>query len=182
MFKSIAASYTIRIIKSIGLSAGEMLVMGKKGWIILLVLSLVMICISVFSGLFSNRAILRPGCHVEEGYHYFANGMRCHCIITNQLSYAIGLTDTPWLQVKNLRIINADSYSCTILYEIDGLDGTIATDNYPLSNLIYSPLILHVEPQNLFYMRMIIIVVSAIFTILSALNIDRLKRGEVEYE
>ena len=155
--------------------------MGKKGWIILLVLSLVMISFSLFSGFFSNRAILKPDCHVEEGYHYFSNGMRCHCIITNKVSYAVGLTDTPWLPVKDLRIINANGNMCTILYEVDGLDGTIATDNYPLSNLIYSPLALSVEPQIRFCLQMMIIIISAIVTIISVLNIDRLNREEVKY-
>ena len=155
--------------------------MRKKGWIILLVLSLVMIGFSACSGFFSNGAILKPGCHVEEGYHYYTNGMRCHCIITNKLGYELGLSDTPWLPAKNLRIINAGASTCTILYELDDINGTIATDNYPLSNLIYSPLALCVETQNLFYMQTIIIIVSAIITILSAINIDRLNREEVEY-
>lgn len=153
--------------------------MAKKGWIILLVLSLAVICFSFF--IFSERAILKPGCYVEEGYHYSSDGISCHCIVTNKFGYMLGLSDTPYLPVKNLRILDTDGSRCTILYDVEGMDSIIATYNYPLSNLIYSPLVVCVEPQKLLKMKLIIIIVSVIIAIISALNIDRLNRKAVKY-
>lgn len=127
VFTLMTLSYTISI-------EGRAITMTRKTGMKVLIVVAVLILAFCFTGCRSGkRASLKAGCYITEAYHYSPDGIRCHCMVIA----GIAPGDDPYLHVKNIRIEQINGDTCTIVYEISGMDGLYVSYDYPLSNLNY---------------------------------------------
>jgi hypothetical protein len=100
---------------------------------IIIIASILILAVSVTGCRSGKRATLKAGCYITEAHHYYPDGTRCNCLVI------AGLTpgDDPFLHVKNIRIEETHGDTCTIVYEISGMDGLYCSFDFPLSNLNY---------------------------------------------
>lgn len=99
---------------------------------IIIVASVLTVAVSAIGLATHKRVELRPGVHITEAYHYYPDGMRCHCMVV------AGLFDNdPYLDAHDFRIEDSNGTTCTLVFKIGDSDDLYCVDNYLLSNLNY---------------------------------------------
>ena len=105
--------------------------MKRKGLIIALVIVMAVVVIAA-AGRNSHKVTLKAGYHITEAYHYYPDGMRCHCMVVAELT-----DDKPYLDAHDFRIEDSNGRTCTLVFRIGNSDELYCVDNYPLSYLNY---------------------------------------------
>lgn len=90
-------------------------------------LTLISVLILAMSVLGCSRVSLKPGVHIKEAYHYYPDGMRCHCMVVAE----------SYLDAHDFRIEDSNGTTCTLAFKIGNSNDLYCVDNYPLSNLDY---------------------------------------------
>ena len=126
--------------------------MKQIGWWITLLVSVAAVIAAIFGLLQTNPAqnqvTLKEGVYIREAYHYYPDGIRCHCmavagLVVNDDGEFEGLRDedgNPYLDVRNLRIEDSNGQTCTLVFNIGNSSTLYCQDNVPLSNLNYNVL------------------------------------------
>lgn len=96
------------------------------------ILTLISVLILAMSVLGCSMVSLKPGVHIKEAYHYYPDGMRCHCILVAGL-----MDDAPYLDAHDFRIEDCNGTTCTLVFKIGNSDELYCLYDYPLSNLDY---------------------------------------------
>ena len=90
-----------------------------------------------------NQVTLKEGVYIREAYHYYPDGVRCHCMAVAGVIDLDGPRDedgNPYLDVRNLRIEDSNGQTCTLVFNIGDSSTLYCRDGFPLSNLNYHAL------------------------------------------